>query len=335
METRANEQELQRRVAELEREVRRLRRERDEQDRMQFPWVGNLGRWEFRLDRNEVFFNEAKITALGYAADYVEQPVPYQFFTEKLHSEDYEHTMQKMRDHLEGRAPAYEVEYRIGTVDGGWKWYYDRGVVTEWAADGAPLLVAGIVFDITEQKEMEAQLRQQNQQLKEMAATDALTRVANRKVLLNQLAAEMKRWKRSAKDLCILMLDIDHFKNINDSYGHVTGDSVLRQTAQLIQDNLREVDLVGRYGGEEFMVLLPETSLGDAVIAAERVRRAVAAAEFSAGITVTISGGLATYRGERLEEFVDAADQCLYQAKNNGRDCIRSPLDASKTGEPQ
>ena len=319
----SQEEQLRQRVDQLEQELERLRRERDEQEHLRFPWIDNLGRWEYRIDRNEVYFNAAKLTTLGYACDDVDQPVKYQFFTEKLHPEDYEQVMQNMTDHLRGEASAYEVQYRIAAKDGTWKWYYDRGVVTQWQPDGTPQLVCGIVFDITAQKNMEEQLRRQNKMLIEMAEIDELTQVANRKVLLKRLAGELQRWKRHRTKLCIVMLDIDHFKRINDTYGHVTGDSVLHQCAQIIKKTVREVDLVGRYGGEEFLAVLPDTTLEKAVVVAERIRHAVEGESFTEGISVTISGGIAEYSGQSLEEFVDEADTWLYRAKREGRNCIR------------
>jgi PAS domain S-box-containing protein len=137
-----------------------LKREKDEDEMLNFPWVGNLGQWFWDVKSNQVTFNPLKVLNLGYEKAEIPENCNYGFFTDKLHPDDYEPVMQNMRDHLSAKSDAYEVEYRIRTKSGLWKWYYDRGRVTRRADSGEPLFVAGIVFDITERKNLE-----ENQQL--------------------------------------------------------------------------------------------------------------------------------------------------------------------------
>jgi PAS domain S-box-containing protein len=132
-----------------------LKREKDEDEMLKFPWVGNLGQWFWDVKSNQVTFNPLKVLNLGYERTEVPENCDYQFFTDKLHPDDYEPVMQNMRDHLSGKLGVYEVEYRIKTKLGLWKWYYDRGRVTRRGNSGEPLFVAGIVFDITERKDLE------------------------------------------------------------------------------------------------------------------------------------------------------------------------------------
>ncbi|MGD9556265.1 MAG: PAS domain-containing protein [Mangrovibacterium sp.] len=132
-----------------------LKREKDEDEMLQFPWVGNLGQWFWDVKANLVTFNPLKVLNLGYERAEIPEDCNYQFFTEKLHPDDYEPVMQNMRNHLLGKSDVYEVEYRIKTTTGQWKWYYDRGKVTRRENSGEPLFVAGIVFDITERKSLE------------------------------------------------------------------------------------------------------------------------------------------------------------------------------------
>ena len=318
------------RISGLENRLEEIHKEMQASDSLQFPWIGNLGRWEFDVQANEVIFNDAKIDVLDYRREDVPKKVPYQFFTEKLHPEDYKRVMKNMLDHMEGRSPAYEVQYRIATRDGQYKWFYDRGIATSRDEDGRPLRVCGIVFDITAQKNMEEQLRLQNQRLRDMASTDDLTKVANRKTLMARLSAEIQRYRRGRGNLSLLMLDLDHFKAVNDNHGHVVGDEVLKHTAEVIEGVVREIDVVGRYGGEEFIVIMPDTASEEALVAAERVRETVAAATMTEGITVTVSGGLAQYGGESLERFIDRADEALYAAKDAGRNCIARAKDLEK-----
>jgi diguanylate cyclase (GGDEF)-like protein len=119
------------------------------------------------------------------------------------------------------------------------------------------------------------------------------------------------------------MLDIDHFKRINDTFGHVTGDETLRAVAETLREQSRNADVIGRYGGEEFLVVMPHTDLAQARATAERLRIAVANLRFSRPeLRLTISGGLAQYQGEELVPLIERADRLLYRAKHEGRDRI-------------
>ncbi|WP_339739398.1 PAS domain-containing sensor histidine kinase [uncultured Sunxiuqinia sp.] len=130
-------------------------RERDDEETLKFAWAGNLGHWYWDVQANQVTFNPLKATNLGYKKSEIPVPCDYQFFTDKLHPEDFEAVMQNMRDHLQGKTGVYEVEYRIQAKTGEWKWYYDRGKVTKRDSQGKPLFLAGIVFDISERKAMQ------------------------------------------------------------------------------------------------------------------------------------------------------------------------------------
>ncbi len=157
------------------------------------------------------------------------------------------------------------------------------------------------------------------------ATTDRLTRVANRATLLSQLIGEVERARRYGRPLSVAFVDLDRFKAINDTYGHDAGDVVLRGGAQTLARNLRENDLVGRYGGEEFMLILPETMPEDAAMVAEKLRLLVEGYPFrfrdGTEVSVTVSIGIAGGRGEhlRLEALVRDADAAMYSAKSLGR----------------
>jgi diguanylate cyclase (GGDEF)-like protein len=159
-----------------------------------------------------------------------------------------------------------------------------------------------------------------------LTVTDGLTRVANRMHLDNVLGREIPRAQRHERDLAVLMLDIDHFKKINDTYGHPAGDSVLRDLATLLQRRLRPEDKLGRYGGEEFCAILPETSLASAVNIAETLRTIVEGHEFLADdqpLNVTISVGAAIFQsGMGMLDLYKAADEMLYRAKRAGRNRV-------------
>jgi diguanylate cyclase (GGDEF)-like protein len=127
------------------------------------------------------------------------------------------------------------------------------------------------------------------------------------------------------RSFALLMLDIDHFKHINDSYGHQVGDEVLVQLARLVGSRVRGADAFGRYGGEEFMMVLDGLGMQEAMQVAERIRITVADHAFTGGIRLTISGGLALFQGQGIDELVTLADNRLYEAKRSGRNKIIGP----------
>lgn len=162
--------------------------------------------------------------------------------------------------------------------------------------------------------------------IQRMSFSDILTGLANRRLFDYVLDREFKKAKRNAKPLSLLMVDIDYFKHINDTFGHVVGDAVLQNVGAILKESCRNVDLPARYGGEEFAVVLPETDRGQAVVIAERVRDKIAGHQFHVGnqyINITVSIGGSTFDGGRNsgggEALVHAADQALYQAKQSGR----------------
>ncbi|MGM0501452.1 MAG: diguanylate cyclase, partial [Bacillota bacterium] len=177
------------------------------------------------------------------------------------------------------------------------------------------------IIDITERKRLEEKLKKANQELKEKANTDGLTGLYNHKEIIRRLNLELKRANRYELNLAILMLDIDDFKAINDSYGHQKGDEVLKTLAQLLENITRKEDIIGRYGGEEFLVVFPHTASDDALDVAQRICQGIADQGLS-GVDITISGGLAIFNNQSAEELIKEADTALYQAKSNGKNQI-------------
>ncbi len=186
---------------------------------------------------------------------------------------------------------------------------------------------------LAEERNIKEQLRQQseelenrNRELSELAVRDGLTRAFRRGHIEAELRRLIKGLHRRHDNFCVLMMDIDFFKRVNDQYGHAVGDEVLRRLAAVSQTQLRETDLFGRWGGEEFIVLMPQTTLDEAIMAAQRLRQAIAAMVFDVeGTTfqITISIGAAQLQPmENADTVVARSDEALYAAKHAGRNCV-------------
>ncbi len=201
----------------------------------------------------------------------------------------------------------------------------------------APVLEEGnvkyivyVIRDITErvrtERELEektAELLKANRMLSQLVITDSLTQAYNRRYFDELLYKEIKRFnRRKYAHLSLMMIDIDHFKQLNDRHGHLAGDTVLREIATMLRENVRETDTVARYGGEEFMIVMPETHLNGAAYRAELLRKKVEAKVFPGSIKTTISIGVASYVSGTPPDLMKAADQALYQAKKAGRNRV-------------
>nr|MDQ3328870.1 GGDEF domain-containing protein [Chloroflexota bacterium] len=183
----------------------------------------------------------------------------------------------------------------------------------------------GLQDDLTEGMYLRDELARANALLAQQATTDVLTGLPNHRALVARLDEEVERAHRHGRPLAVLFMDVDHFKQINDTHGHQAGDSALEQTARIAVQSVRTIDTVGRYGGEEFVALLPETDLERAIQVAERLRSTIAAHEFAipgdASMHITTSVGVAVCHGAECQrpEVIRAADAALYSAKRDGR----------------
>lgn len=167
------------------------------------------------------------------------------------------------------------------------------------------------------------QLELKNDELEKFAITDQLTGLNNRFKLDNALENELSRYARFQHPFGIILMDIDHFKDVNDSYGHATGDKILVCIASLLQFNIRKTDILGRWGGEEFLIICPEIDIEGMEKLAEKLRQVIESYDFPEAHSVTMSFGVSSYRkGDELTHLFKRSDDALYQAKNNGRNRV-------------
>jgi diguanylate cyclase (GGDEF)-like protein/PAS domain S-box-containing protein len=234
-------------------------------------------------------------------------------------------------------APREQISFRVKRKDGGWAWMEGSSSIIRDAGSSGDMVV--VMRDISERKRME-------EELGELAFRDKLTGIANRRKFDEVLENEWQRCLRSHGHMSLLLLDIDHFKGVNDRYGHQVGDDCLRSVAQTVQSLIsRPADLVARYGGEEIGVVLPDTDQEGALQIAETLRQSVQALripnqdnhEGSGVVTVSIGVATAFSRvGGRIampEGLLMAVDHALYQAKHEGRNRVASSMLLMSAGE--
>ena len=237
-------------------------------------------------------------------------------FIELIHPDDRDEFCRKDLE-ANRRGTTFFMELRVITADGEQKWLRLSSSRNR-ARNGRLPIWSGYMIDITDTKRLESVLH-------DRATHDFLTGLANRQHFQEQFEIELARSKRYGRSGALLLLDLDHFKRVNDRFGHDTGDQVLKEMAGLVQNRLRTADTFARWGGEEFCVLLPETGRAEAFEVAERIRRDVEAHAFGAEsarpIHITLSIGLTEIDAEvdRLEMAMRRADEALYRAKRAGR----------------
>ena len=311
-------------------------------------WAAGEGIWDWDIAADLVTHNHKWCEILGLDDDALQHPVG--FYASLVHPEDRDGVMAALQHSLVSGGE-YGHEHRMICADGSEIWVYDRGRVTEWNNDGYPSRMVGSFADISARKRAEielaatrAQLEEANAQLEFMveertaelvelnlelqslARRDALTGLANRLAADEYITGEFARMKRSGRPYVIMFVDVDLFKQINDTHGHAVGDQVLKHLASLLRNNLRETDFVARFGGEEFLLALDMRDLAAARQLAEGIRRAVEVTPLAKNLSVTISVGLALASPDDADAAaaLRRADDQLYRAKREGRNCVRA-----------
>lgn len=313
------------------------------------------GIWDWHCSTGYVYRSPGWYRMLGYEVDCFEKNV--NTWEEVIHPDDYANVMQHFEDYIQGRSKEYKIQYRCKKADKTYLWIEDYAKIVERSTDGRPLRVIGAHNNIDEVKLAQEALKQQNHLLKNTntsleeqiherteqlmllnqrleekieeaqfhACHDGLTELFNRRSFEEKLSQEIKRSRRYSQPMCLILIDIDDFKIINDAYGHKVGDQVLCALAAFISQHVREFDVVARWGGEEFAIILSNTDQTQGVQRAENLRQEIEAYTFTHNITVTCSFGVTSYKESDTEQSIFArVDKALYQAKNNQRNNVQT-----------
>ena len=319
--------------------LERLRTERAlRESEMRFRLIAENGSDVVSLystDGRIVYISPSCERVLGFLPEEMPRMSPWA----TVHPQDLERLQRHFNQLLRGE-PVASIQIRMLHKTGRHLW-----LEMMWRAvlDDAGQVVQLQVSsrDITDSKQNERRLedaqkklRQQqdmlqdvNSKLSELAALDGLTQLRNRRAFEERLEDETRRWRRQGNEVSLVLLDIDHFKSYNDTFGHPKGDEVLRAVGRLLRRSLRATDFAARYGGEEFAIILPNTDRAGSLVVAEQLRRAIEGATWE-DRAITASIGVATMSEEisTPEELVDFADRALYKSKQAGRNCVTADV---------
>lgn len=325
-------------VGEL-RELERLRAETERQledvdERLQLVIEGSVaGIWEWRDDDPDRIQLSSRCYELLAGAPSTLEVTPPSFFS-FVHPEDRQR-VQAEADEVMRIRQQFDTELRLRRYDGEYRWFQMRAAVV-WPEEGdRPQRVVGSIEDINDRKRAEKVNVQLMAEMERRATQDALTGLYNRGYFNERTANEIRRSSRSGVPFSLMILDGDHFKSVNDTYGHVTGDQVLKALSKCILENERETDVACRFGGEEFTICLPDTDETGAFNIAERVREAIESlqlvSEDGRHFNVTASIGVAEWRpGEDVDALVMRADAAVYHSKHNGRNRVTAASELEK-----
>ncbi|EPJ8756373.1 TPA: diguanylate cyclase [Pseudomonas putida] len=304
------------------------------------------GIWDWNANTGYVYRNPGWYAMLGYASHSMANSVLT--WESVIHPEDYPRVMAHFEAYINQRNERYLIEYRCRCQDGNYIWIEDSGYIIGQNADGSVARMLGAHRNIDAGKRLVAQLEQKNQSLEcqvaertrelswvnqqlqrqleenlELAERDALTRIANRYRLEKSLQTECERAQRFRQPLSLIAMDMDDFKPINDRYGHARGDAALVLVADNLRTCLRELDVLARWGGDEFVIVLPQAALGEALEVAAGLRQVMEQLEPVGDCRLTMSYGVVQWQeGEDQHALLARADKALYRAKAAGKNAI-------------
>jgi diguanylate cyclase (GGDEF)-like protein/PAS domain S-box-containing protein len=306
----------------------------------------DIGLWDWNANTSHVYRSAGWYRMLLYDIKSLDNTVIT--WERVIHPDDFARVMQHFDQFITKQSDEYCVRYRCQQQNGDYLWVEDKAVIVDWNENGTVARVIGAHHNISAQKYIEekgvlemdslqkvidrqtAELNKANKELSEKisliehsANTDRLTNIANRFHFDNKIKDEIARVKRFNEPLSIILFDLDKFKAVNDSLGHAEGDKILVRVANILSDNLREIDLPVRWGGDEFLVLLVNSSIQQALLVAEELRLLISEDHYINKHGVTGSFGVASLiNDETAENIVIRADKALYKAKKSGRNNV-------------
>lgn len=293
-----------------------ITRRKEAEDRWKFALEGaGDGVWDMDMLTGQAVCSRRFYEMLGYAEG--EVPTLHSHWMTQIHPEDAERARTDINSQANSSAGTFSTEYRLRCKDGSYKWIYARGMVVSRDETGKPLRMVGTNADISALKAAE-------QKAWTEANFDPLTHLPNRRLFYDRLEMKLRQAERGEEILALLFIDIDHFKEVNDTLGHHVGDALLVEAARRIRDSVRDYDTVARLGGDEFTVILVDqhASFDAGTVAQKIIDRLSEPFSLGHGDTyVSASIGLALYPDDALtvHELVRNADQAMYAAKNSGR----------------
>ncbi len=273
------------------------------------------GVWDWYVQTGKEFVSPRLLQMCGYEDGDLKNAAAE--LDSRTHPDDVEQMQRDRDDHFEGRTPSYQNEHRVCCKDGSWKWVLSRGMVISRDEHGQPLRMIGTFTDVTSRKTAEAMIRHQ-------AFYDALTGLPNRRMLRDRLEQEIRKCRRDNLQLALLFIDLDHFKEVNDTLGHDSGDLLLVEAGRRLHACVRQSDTVARMGGDEFTIILAELPNSDHLEGTlQKILQALAEV-FQLGseqVFVSASIGITVYPldATQIEDLFKHADQALYVAKGSGR----------------
>jgi diguanylate cyclase (GGDEF)-like protein/PAS domain S-box-containing protein len=288
---------------------------KNSEERWSFALEGsNQGVWDLNLETNQIFLSPRCKEMLGYSENEISSNMDE--WAKLIHPDDLPCLVASRLAALEGETISFENEHRKLTADGKWKWIQVKGMVVNRSEQGAPVRVIGTYTDISERKQIEAEVLQ-------LAHYDRITNLPNRTLFLDRLHQDLKKSNRNNKPIALMMLDLDRFKEVNDTLGHHKGDLLLKLIADRLSSCIRETDTIARLGGDEFMFILTDLNqITDVDKIAKKVLEIVAEPCLIDGDSAYVTGsmGITLYPADSddTDTLLKHVDQAMYDAKNSG-----------------
>lgn len=279
--------------------------------------ASNFGVWDWKIGTDEIQYSHLWSTLLEL--DFTKLLPHKKEWFNRIHPEDLDAVMDSFEDHFKKKSKLFHSEHRMKNGAGIWIWVRAKGVA-DFSIDGNPHRIVGTLENITDKKRTFEELTRE-------ASYDYLTGIYNHRYFMKGFAAAVRTAKRYQYPLTFVIFDIDKFKDINDLYGHQAGDLVLIKIGTILREEIREEDIAGRYGGDEFCLYFPMTNEKDAYNTVKRITKKIKKSSFSGTdgkFQVTISAGLVSLKAGDLDHkyLFSSADHMLYLAKEGGRDII-------------